>query len=314
MEGSRWSTPSILICLLLKHLNSSWNALDCQILLVENKTNNIMGGDILRKLGITLTASKNTGNKVLQISNTSIESNIIKWILKKYPKLCTRLRKSKNHIAKPTMKENFKPVQQKGRRVPPHLLDKVKAKLEKLLQDKQIIRLDKCSDENFISPVVITVKHDKSVKIALDSKKLNNAIHKNKYQMQSIDHLIDEEANFISERKQNQGQFYFSKIDLKYAYSQIPLDPNIQKHCNFSLLGGKSTGTYRFINGFYGILNMPATFQKTIDKVLEGIHSKSAFLDDILIITKGSLNDHEQEIDKVLNLLDKQKLAIKLQK
>ena len=59
---------------------------------------------------------------------------------------------------------------------------------------------------------------------------------------------------------------------------------------------------------------MPATFQKTIDKTLEGIHSKFALLDDILIITKTSLNDHEQEIDKVLNLLDKENLAIKLQK
>ena len=93
--------------------SGSWNAPDCQILLVENKTNNIMGRNILRKLGITLTASKNTGKKILQISDTSIESNIIKWILKKYPKLCTRLGKSKNHMAKPTMKENFKPVKQK---------------------------------------------------------------------------------------------------------------------------------------------------------------------------------------------------------
>ena len=132
--------------------------------------------------------------------------------------------------------------------------------------------------------------------------------------MQSIDHLIDEVANYISERKQNPGQFYFSEIDLKYAYSQIPLDSNIQKHCNFSLLGGKATGTCRFINGFYGLTDLPATFQKTIDKTLEGIHSNLAFLDDILIITKGSLNDHEQEIDKVLYLLDKENLAIKLQK
>ena len=37
-------------------------------------------------------------------------------------------------------------------------------------------------------------------------------------------------------------------------------------------------------------------------------------MDDLLIITKGSLNDHEQEIDKVLNLLDIENLAIKLQK
>ena len=59
---------------------------------------------------------------------------------------------------------------------------------------------------------------------------------------------------------------------------------------------------------------MPATFQKTIDKTLESVNSKFAFLDDILIITKVFLSQHEREIDKVLNLIDKENLAIKLQK
>ena len=113
---------------------------------------------------------------------------------------------------------------------------------------------------------MITVKKDKTVKIALDSKKLDDAIHKNKYQMQSIDHLMESVAIFLSERKNKPDQYFFSKIDLKYAYSQIPLDENIKKYCNFNILGGRATGTYRFKNGFYGLTNMPATFQKTIEK------------------------------------------------
>ena len=59
---------------------------------------------------------------------------------------------------------------------------------------------------------------------------------------------------------------------------------------------------------------MPATFQKTIDKTLEVINSKFAFLDDILVITKGALNEHENELDKILEKLDKENLAINLQK
>ena len=59
---------------------------------------------------------------------------------------------------------------------------------------------------------------------------------------------------------------------------------------------------------------MPATFQKTIDKTLEGINSKFGFLDDILVITKGSLNEHEKELNKILEKLDKENLAINLQK
>ena len=186
--------------------------------------------------------------------------------------------------------------------------------LDKLIQDNQITKLEKCPDDLFVSPVVITVKKDKSVKIALDSKKLNKAIHKNKYQMQSIDHRVDSVALYITQREKSPGTFWFSKIDLKYAYSQIPLDTTISKHCNFSILGGRATGTYRFLNGFYGLTDMPATFQKTIDKTLEGIDSKFAFLDDILVITKGSITEHEKELNKILKKLDNEGLAINLQK
>ena len=132
--------------------------------------------------------------------------------------------------------------------------------------------------------------------------------------MQSIDHLMDSAAVYISERKPKQGKYFFSKIALKYAYSQIPLYDNIKKHCNFNILGGKATGTYRFINGFYGLTDMPATFQKPIDKTLHDINSKCAYLDDILIITKGTLDEHKKEIDKILHRLNEENLAISLQK
>ena len=48
----------------------------------------------------------------------------------------------------------------KKRRVPLHLLDKQENELQKLIEDKHIVKLD----EHFISPVVKIVKKDKSVK------------------------------------------------------------------------------------------------------------------------------------------------------
>ena len=50
---------------------------------------------------------------------------------------------------------------------------------------------------------------------------------------------------------------------------------------------------------------MPATFQKTIDVTLRNCHNKFEFLDDILVITKGNITDHEKELDKILYLLEK---------
>ena len=147
--------------------------------MLENRTN-IIGRDVLSKFGITLKAQKPQGKQINQVLNIQTEKNIIKWIFQKYPHLCTRLGRSKNHIAKSLFRQNYTPSQHKGRRVPLHLLDKVENELKKLIEDGQIIKIKKCPNDLFISPVVITVKKDKSVKIALDSKKLDDVLHKTK--------------------------------------------------------------------------------------------------------------------------------------
>ena len=59
---------------------------------------------------------------------------------------------------------------------------------------------------------------------------------------------------------------------------------------------------------------MPATFQRTLDRTLEIIYKKFNFLEDILIIIKGSLSDHELDIEKVLSSLNKENLAKKVEK
>ena len=145
---------------------------------MDNKTNNIMGRDLQAKLRIKFNAHKQQGKQSLHIVNIQEEKNIIKWIFQKYPHLCTRIGRSKNHIAHSIFKESYTPSQHKGGRVPSHLLEKVEYELKKQKDDGQVIKLDKCPDDLFISPVVITFKKCKSVKIALDSKNLNDALHK----------------------------------------------------------------------------------------------------------------------------------------
>ena len=50
------------------------------------------------------------------------------------------------------------------------------------------------------------------------------------------------------------------------------------------------------------------------DTTLDGLNSTNAFLDDIIIITKETLEDHEKEIDKTLHRLNEENLAISLHK
>ena len=145
--------------------------------------------------------------------------------------------------------KDFTPIQQKGRRVPIKLQPLVNDELKKLIAEKHIIKLNSFSDKNFLSPIVITIKRDKTVKLAPDSKILNKSIHKNKNQMPNIDNLIDTIQQNLNTNASHEAA-YFSTLDLKYAYSQLNLDPETARHCNFIIIGSEGTGTYRFITGF----------------------------------------------------------------
>ena len=93
---------------------------------------------------------------------------------------------------------------------------------------KQIMKFSSCPDKNFISPIVVTIRKDQTIKLALISKTLNKANHKNKYQMPNIDTLIESIPQKIS-APVSQNTTHFSTLDLKYAYSQLNLDTNHSK-------------------------------------------------------------------------------------
>ena len=95
------------------------------------------------------------------------------------------------HTVKSTFHKPFTPTHQKGRRVPIKFQLFVNTELKNFLDENHIIKLKSCSDKKFISPIVIYVKKDKTVNLALDSTILNKSIRKNKYKIPNIDNLID---------------------------------------------------------------------------------------------------------------------------
>ena len=112
----------------------------------------------------------------------------------------------------------------------------------------------------------------------------------------------------------NEGEVLFSTIGIRYAYSQIPLDEDTAKQCNFNIIGGQTTGTYRFNNGFYGLMDMPGEFQKAIDKTLYNPTNTFSFLDDIIIVNGGDLQNHKEKLFKCLDRLNEKNLAINFNK
>ena len=87
--------------------------------------------------------------------------------------------------------------------------------MKKLLKEGHTKRLDKCTSDCFIAPIVKTVKKDDSIKLALDAKPINRQLFKNKYRLPNVDELLDGVSQIITAN--TNGTLYCSVLDLKYA-------------------------------------------------------------------------------------------------
>ena len=253
------------------------------ILITENKnTQPLLGLDWLDKLEIGLQGNTNT-NIIRHIVTDERRQKIVN----EYEDLFRNNHTIKDLAIDIQLKKDTKPIQQKRRPVPIHFQKTVKKELEKLIESGHLDEADNTTENCFVSPAVITIKKDKSVKIALDSRKLNEACVKRKAAMPIMEELI---SKISAEITRNNGEIWMSKIDLDYAYGQAKLTVEATKHCVFSIIGGDFTGHYRFKKGIYGLSDIPTVFQEHIDKVLE--FKTPVWLDDIICVTSGTIDEH----------------------
>ena len=183
--------------------------------------------------------------------------------------------------------------------------------MKRLLKGGHIKKVSEIKDDVFIHPTVLTVKTDSSVKTALDARALNMAFDKDEYQMPSLEHLMD----MIAERLDSaEGDVWYSSVDLTYAYGQVPLHALAAKQCNFQIIDGESTGTYRSVTRFYGLTVMPTEFQKVMENLLPRFREVFVFIDDIVLVPEETKSEHTPKVQKVLNTLDAANLQIKVEK
>ena len=148
-----------------------WEVVETSFLVTERRTRCILGLDLQSKVGI------HTTQKVAPKDKTRFDVLLCEqpegWknnFYSKFKNLFDRQGCSKNHVVSTKFKYPLCPSQEKGRRIPIHIQEKVHEEMEKLLKEGHIKRLDKCTSDCFLAPFVITVKKDDSIKLALDAK------------------------------------------------------------------------------------------------------------------------------------------------
>ena len=176
----------------------------------------------------------NSSKLISEISPEEKQSPEVQQLIREFPDLFQRKGRVEDYEITFVVKSEAKIRQQKCRRIPIQLQEQVDKEIEKLLKEGHIEKVDKIQDDVFIQPTVITVKKDKSVKIALDAMALNQSIAKDKYQMPNLDNLIDMIAEKLDKKE---GEAWYSSVDVIYVYGQIPLHNSTKRHWNFQIIG-----------------------------------------------------------------------------
>ena len=131
-------------------------------------------------------------------------------------------------------------MKQKARPIPLHLQEDIGKEFQRLMKTGHLEKLKHVDEDCFVSPVVIMVKSDKSVKIALDSRKLNDSCIKIRPHMLNMEELLNQISVEITKDRTN--ELMISKIDLDYAYGQMNLSKETSRQCVFAITRGIQEG------------------------------------------------------------------------
>jgi putative transposase len=218
--------------------------------------------------------------------------------LKKYPVLfgggLGLLRIKPVHL---TLREDAKPVHARAFPIPQSLLKPTKTEVGRLTK---IDVLEKAYDSEWAAPTFIQPKKTGDVRVLTDFRGLNACLKRTPFPLPKISDLLQRFTGFR----------YATAIDLSMGYYHIPLDEYSQKLCTIILPWGK----YRYKRLPMGIKNSPDIFQAVITDLLGDLEFVLVYLDDILITSNGSFQDHLHKLAIVFKRLENANFRANLRK
>jgi hypothetical protein len=148
------------------------------------------------------------------------------------------------------------------------------------------------------SPILFVKKPNGKWRLCVDYRRLNSVTRKNRYPLPLITELMD----------RLQGAKWFTKFDVREGFYRIRIKEGDEWKTAFKT----KYGLFEYTVMPFGLTNAPATFQSVINSALHeylGIFV-TAYLDDVLVYSSGTLEEHVEHVRKVLRKLKEYKLYL----
>jgi predicted aspartyl protease len=167
------------------------------------------------------------------------------------------------------------------------------------LLDKNFIR---ASNSPAAAPVLFVKKPGGGLRFCVDYRKLNEITRKDRYPLP----LITETLRSLARAK------WLTKLDVSAAFHKI----RIREGDEWKTAFRTRYGLYEWLVTPFGLTGAPATFQRYINWTLREYLDEfvSAYIDDVLIYTDGTLDDHREKVKLVLSKLSKAGLQLDVDK
>ena len=150
------------------------------------------------------------------------------------------------------------------------------------------------------APTFGVPKKNDGVRIVSDFRKLNEAIKRNPWPMSTIQNILH----------QCEGMLYATALDMIMSYCAMNVREDMRKYLVIILPWGK----YVYNKMPMGLKNSADVFQRELIILFQNIPHILVYIDDILVITKGSYEQHLQTVEKVLEKLQEAEMQLNIDK
>ena len=195
------------------------------------------------------------------------------------------------------LRDDARPYHGRPYSVPRAYEKTLRLELERLCKIGVLKRINR---SEWAFPSFIIPKKDKTVRFINDLRELNKRIKRVPFPLPRIQDIL----------LRLQGFTYATALDLNMGYYHIRLDDASKKLCTLIFPWGK----YEMQCLPMGLCNSPDIFQEKMSELMYDLDFVRTYIDDLLIITNGSYEDHLDKVEQVLQRLQHAGLKVNANK